>query len=633
MLIFKKNRRRGVRAFPSYLGILRIENTREVKNLSIVVHVTHEALHKMGGIGAVLEGLLTTHSYNEAIERTFLVGPLFTGADLGALESVRYHASNGVKNTSYAGSLSQIEQNYDVEIVYGERRFEDKNRNIITATEVILVNVSNSNKHLTADFKWRLYEQFGIESSRYESEWEFEEYIRLAEPAYAVLQVLLNTGSNPVSKIAAPPASREPKDVFVVSHEFMGMPLALKTLIERKKEDAASVNMRTVFYAHEVATVRPIVEGHPGHDVRFYNALQRARAEDKSLRDVFDDPFWYFKHALIDKAHLCDAIFAVGDFVVEELRFLAKPFEAYPINLVYNGVPAFEVNLQEKLTSKVRLQRYAETLLGYHPDYVFTHVTRLVKSKGLWRDLQVLAHLDSLLASNDKTAVLFILSTEIATGRSNESIHHMEQEYGWPVYHKLGYPDLVGAEIALNNGVSAFNFNAKAIKVVFVNQFGWSQATCGTRMPMEMEFMDIRKGSDAEFGQSIYEPFGIAQVEPLSFGAICVVSNICGCCGFIRRATDEKDVANIVIADYTDLGESHPESLDAILQIGFDERDSIESENSRDIAAKLLGRLPRKPRDVEEMIRDGYAIASRMGWEVVVKDYFLPGLQRALATS
>ena len=37
-------------------------------------------------------------------------------------------------------------------------------------------------------------------------------------------------------------------------------------------------------------------------------------------------------------------------------------------------------------------------------------------------------HLDDLLASNDKTAVLFILSTEIATGRPHESIHEMGGE-------------------------------------------------------------------------------------------------------------------------------------------------------------------------------------------------------------
>lgn len=581
--------------------------------LSIVVHVTHEAIQKMGGIGAVLEGLLTTRSYNEAIDRTFLVGPLFSGADLGALDSVLYHAAEGTKTTPHAAALSEIEKTYQVEIIYGQRQFKNKDQNVTTLTDVILVNVSNSNEDLTGQFKWQLYEHFGIESTRYESEWEYEEYVRLAEPAYQALRVLIGEETE--------------TSVYIISHEFMGMPLALKTQIERKNGGAA--NMRTVFYAHEVATIRPIVEGHPGHDVRFYNALDQAKTQDKLISDVFGDPFWYFKHALIDKAHLCDTIFAVGDLVVDELRFLAQPFEAFPINLVYNGIPAFEMNLEDKLASKARLQKYARTLLDYRPDYVFTHVTRLVKSKGLWRDLQVLTHLDSLLASNDKTAVLFILSTEIATGRPHESIHEMEREYGWPVYHKIGYPDLVGAEIELNNGVSAFNLQSKAIKVVFVNQFGWSQASCGSRMPIEMEFMDIRKGSDAEFGQSIYEPFGIAQVEPLSFGAICVVSNVCGCCGFIQRATDNREVPNVVIADYTHLNAA-PKSLGDVLNIGLVERTQIEVENSRDIAAKLLGRLPRKPRDVEDMIKEGYEIASRMSWEVVVKDYFLPGLKQAL---
>jgi len=596
--------------------------------LSIVVHVTHEAIQKMGGIGAVLEGLLTTHSYNEAIERTFLVGPLFSGADLSELDSVLYYAAEGISSdtlgTPQAKALSDIEKTYHVELVYGQRRLQDKNKKVTTLADVILVNVSNSNEHMTGQFKWQLYEHFGIESSRYESEWEFEEYIRLAEPAYHALQVLL--------------AAHTKSPVFVISHEFMGMPLALKTQIERIHNTSqygfasgtpGAANMRTVFYAHEVATIRPIVEGHPGHDVRFYNVLQQAKLQGQSVRDVFGDLFWYFKHALIDKAHLCDTIFAVGDLVVDELRFLAQPFEAFPINLVYNGIPAFELSLQAKLTSKALLQKYATTLLDYRPDYVFTHVTRLVKSKGLWRDLQVLTHLDSLLASNDKTAVLFILSTEIATGRPNEAIHEMEREYGWPVHHKIGYPDLVGAEIELNNGVSAFNLRAKAIKVVFVNQFGWNQATCGTRMPIEMEFMDIRKGSDVEFGQSIYEPFGIAQVEPLSFGAICVVSNVCGCCGFIQRATNNREVPNIVIADYTKLS-IPPKSLEDVLHIGLAERNAIELENSRDIAAKLLGRLPRKPRDVEDLIQEGYEIASRMSWEVVVKNYFLPGLEQAL---
>ena len=164
--------------------------------MSIVVHVTHEAIQKMGGIGAVLEGLLTTHSYNEAIERTFLVGPLFPGADLGELDTVFYRASEGITDTPHANALSEIEQTYQVELVYGQRQFVDKNKKVTTLTDVILVNVSSSDESQTGQFKWQLYEHFNIESNRYENEWEFEEYVRLAEPAYDALRVLIGEKTN-----------------------------------------------------------------------------------------------------------------------------------------------------------------------------------------------------------------------------------------------------------------------------------------------------------------------------------------------------------------------------------------------------------------------------------------------------
>ena len=86
-----------------------------------------------------------------------------------------------------------------------------------------------------------------------------------------------------------------------------------------------------------------------------------------------------------------------------------------------------------------------------------------------------------------------------------------------------------------------FNAQSRNVKVVFINQFGFDRKPCGERMPADMEFMDIRKGSDAEFGQSIYEPFGIAQVEPISFGGICVFTNVCGCAGFVEKAAGGAD--------------------------------------------------------------------------------------------
>lgn len=72
-------------------------------------------------------------------------------------------------------------------------------------------------------------------------------------------------------------------------------------------------------------------------------------------------------------------------------------------------MPAYEISLAEKQAAKARLQRYCANLLGHPPDYLFTHVTRLVRSKGLWRDLQVLHEIERGLRSQGKTAVFILL--------------------------------------------------------------------------------------------------------------------------------------------------------------------------------------------------------------------------------
>jgi hypothetical protein len=143
-----------------------------------------------------------------------------------------------------------------------------------------------------------------------------------------------------------------------------------------------------------------------------------------------------------------------------------------------------------------------------------------------------------------------------------------------------------------------------------------------------MEFSDIRKGSDAEFGQSIYEPFGIAQVEPISFGGICVFSECCGCAGFVNHATQGQPTPNVIVADYTDLPQKglRPEQM---MSIGQAERDKIEDAVAAKVAADLIERLPRTPEQFEHFIERGYALAQQMSWDVVARDYVLPGIQRA----
>ena len=78
-----------------------------------VVHVTHEAVGKVGGIGAVLHGFFTSQSYLNTVERSILIGPLFTtegpaSERLGDDGEVLYSSVDGLINPQYASAFRKI---------------------------------------------------------------------------------------------------------------------------------------------------------------------------------------------------------------------------------------------------------------------------------------------------------------------------------------------------------------------------------------------------------------------------------------------------------------------------------------------------------------------------------------------
>jgi hypothetical protein len=586
--------------------------------IPVLVHATHEAGVKVGGIGAVLDGLLGAQAYNEQIQRTILVGPLNINdtAEMERLTSprngltIRYSSMHAIFDpvpAAQRAALQQVEQIFEVALLYGVRRFGRYSH------EVLLVDVSNPNRQQVNSFKFYLWQHYGIDAARYGWNPEFNQYITIAPPLFAALKAI------------AADQGLAPDEKFIMAHEWLGMPVVFAAQMTEPG------GWRTIFYAHEMATARILVEGHSGHDTRFYNALFKAKEWNMNLETLFGGQEGFFKHAILKQAARCDNIFAVGDLVVDELRFLGGDVGWANIDLVYNGVPAATVPLLEKLEAKRRLQKYCENLLGYIPDYVFTHVTRLVLSKALWRDLRVMEHLDGLLARAGKRAVLFVLSTSLPAGRRSEWVQAWEAQYGWPVGHRADNGDLLDLEVSyFFNGVEPFNRRAGASQAVLINQFGWSRDRCGERMPADMEFIDIRKGSDLEFGQSIYEPFGIAQVEPLSYGALCCVSNVCGCVGFVERAAGGlRNAPNVVLADYVTLPQGYwlGSPYDAL---GIDQgvREWLEGNNSAAAAQTIFARLPKDHDQLQTLLDQGQALARLMSWEVVVDDYLLPGLRK-----
>ena len=44
---------------------------------------------------------------------------------------------------------------------------------------------------------------------------------------------------------------------------------------------------------------------------------------------------------------------------------------------------------------------------------------------------------------------------------------------------------------------------------------------------------------------------------------------------------------------------------------------------------ELIDRLPRSPEQFQQFIDRGHALAEQMSWDVVARDYVIPGIQRA----
>ena len=592
--------------------------------LDLVVHATHEAGAKVGGIGAVLDGILADPTYNRIVDRTILVGP-FDPSNLIELERIRapangfqilYFTLDGLASVSeeLARAFERIELYYHVNILYGTRRFGE------TQHEVLLIDPREVVASVANTFKFHLWERYGIDSRLYESSVEYQWFLRAAEPSFAALQALVGDGEYP-----RPPKLRAARSgrAVLVAHEWLGTPLALSASFHQPGA------YRTVFYAHEAATVRPLVEDNPGHDTRFYNVMSAARRQGLFLEDVFGDRRSYYKHSLLSAAVGFDSVLGVSNMIVDELHFLSESFAARPISLVYNGIPSPQITLADHNESVARMQQYAENLIRMRPTWVLTHVTRLVRSKGLWRDLKVMEELDASLAANGETAMLFTLSSALPAGRREQDVLQWEAEYGWPVVHREGNGDLVGAEVEYYLAIEGFNRRAKSSRIVLFNQYGWSPERCGTRMPAEMRPTDIRYGTHLEFGQSVYEPFGIGQLEPLATGAICCVSSACGCVGFVRQAGGI-DLPNVLVGDYVTLPRSMQGlALDGLLHLGEKDREAVEAVESRRIAKKILESLPRTPEAAERLLQAGSMLSQKMSWKIVVEEGLLPALLNA----
>ena len=573
--------------------------------MSVAIHVTHEAIQKIGGIGTVLQGLFTSTTYQGRFPKTLLYTPMFfsdgdSSRRLGPDSKLLYSSIDGIDDGEFYKIFEPIERTYGVRIAYGKKSYRvDGTDRKECQVDIVAVEIWNIDSNELDKFKFLLSERFQIESNNYKHDSDYEQYLRIAIPLKVIFEGLY--GGN--------------EQAILFSHEYMGMPSALAFEIERM--DGRRSGDVTIFYAHEVSTARMVVENHAGHDFSFYNVMKHDLDEGISLEQEFGSYSHYSRNELVKRASQLSYVFAVSDITRDEFIYLKPDSDESKIKVVYNGINAEDVPYSEKQRALSIIRDYCEILYNFRPDQIFTHVARLVISKGIWRDIRLLSYLDEYFAIHNMKGFFIILSTLLGGGRTEADISNMESAYGWPVLHREGAPDLIAQEIDVYRQLEMFNSKSRSIKGLFINQFGFEQKLCGKRMPAETSFFDLRLASDLEFGMSIYEPFGIAQLETLPYGGIPVVTTVCGCASLLEKTMDKSDYSLIDSTRVpTDLAETIKTKTDFI-NVSQEIRDMVETDMCRKAAPLIAASLPKSDNDRKSHFKKMQKSSQLLDWEHV----------------
>lgn len=462
-----------------------------------------------------------------------------------------------------------------------------------------------------------------------------------------------------------------PQSLALFAHDWLGVPLFWAMKIE---EGSLPCPATTVYFAHEARIARMLVEGtvndkrpalaarcHPdGHDVSFYAYLSRLDAWtppadiDRAFPEVsgiggkpaFEDIFY---HALNRQAARFDRVVAVGGNVRRETELILRGMGASPpVSLCPNGIPdftraasphpgakaaakaeakagagaavqtepeastAFAAKAAAQDAARERLAELCALRFGFRPDVIFTGVNRCELSKAPWRNVDFFrAWVES--PANAARKALFVWLSRPKPLPTAEQVARWA-EWGWPVEHRGGDEggDLRGEEVLLWEMIRRLNATGEGrFKILYVNQFGWAKDRLGALDPARSTFLDLRLGTDVEIGLSIYEPFGIAPLEPFSSGAVCLLSDSSGCALHLEELRSR----GLVSDDGYVIGRFLRPDIDPA-RVDLSKLREIEGQVYAEMIAELEGKLA-KPR--EERLRSAERALPHISWAAATR--------------
>ncbi|MBN2210616.1 MAG: hypothetical protein JW709_04395 [Sedimentisphaerales bacterium] len=563
-----------------------------------VVHILPQT-SDAGGIMGVYANLLTSQAYNDRIERTVFIGP----CDLNSLaekpllypEEILFSSSHGIVQHPAARKLAEVECKYGVRLLYGRCRFVNEASGRWQRPEVILIDAVRAYDHTVNALKGWMFEEFGLESIRYEHSQAYERAVRFAPAALAILRALQLADPN--------------RPAVMLGQDELSVPMLLAGMMD------PLAAYKTVFWAQGCPAAQRQIEQHSGHDTRFYNLMARAEEEHFFGEELFAPQDGDYCHALMRAARNCDTMIAVSDMAARELRFFDPVLMHLPVLLCPHGIADSKPGLHQRQQAREHLRQFTENLLGYRPDIILSHVMFLSLKAAVWRDLRVLYQLENKLVQANQQGIFYLVATDQPV-RSSTEVQRMENGWNWPLEHQPVQPDLSPQEAKVYTYIQEFNRRCQALRIVLINQPGFFPDKCGRHWPEGMVEADLGLGSDVVFAQGIYEPWAECALTAMANGAL----------GVITTTARPPTSSNLIPADYINVLEisRNLRDLSALDQAA---RDVVEERISTRVAKEIWSRLAGA--SLEKRLQAGGELRSRYGWDVICREYFLPALDRA----
>lgn len=676
----------------------------------IAVHSTHEAADRLGGIGAVLGGLLGEKVYHEFYEKSLLVGVYNFPDDGSVIDDVELRTSRGwhvtfdsqvAEHAETNGgdgrlnrALGEVAERFGVRLVYGHRRVAPE-----VQVPCLLASPQGLKRDLLDYYRRQVAEQQGVDLAAFDrypalTDRVDRQLARLLDPAGAarhgdqpervivdgsgrpfpggagwaegravfpkltaldafygfaasnkyLLELQYHTFAAPALWAAtravlahwAPLARRgyDPARVTLFAHDWLGVPLfwALRA--------AGETVAQTVYMAHEARIFRLLAEGvlrdraallravcsPDGFDASLYPYLALALERGWDLWTMFPgcDGFAdVFHHQINREARKFDRVVAVGPLVRDEMQVLLRPEAAeQTVSLCPNGIPSKARSLDAVWAARERLTAVAERYCGFRPDVLVTAVMRCEISKAPWRNVTFVKRLAERMSARGLGKLAFFWLSAPKPRPTRAQADRWRSAYGWPLDHRSAPDgDLRSDELGLWHTIAGFNEGyAGRARMFYINQFGWGSGLLGAIDPGDCTFDDLRSGADVELGLSIYEPFGIAPLEPYASGAVCVLSDACGCARHLR--TLELD-DTVLIGRFTEHGED-PRTIDDA------RRRKIEAKVYDQIIDQLVERLGLTGGDPKALrgarLERAQAAVKKLSWEAALKEHLLKAL-------